>query len=89
MAVFENLFPTLAMTAHDPPVLPVRTAPALGVCEVIVFTRDADATLGTLPLRHLELIVDVWADRYEALGRRPEIAYASASSARPCMIDEL
>jgi UDPglucose--hexose-1-phosphate uridylyltransferase len=75
VAVFENLFPTLAMTAHDPPALPTRTAPAQGVCEVMVFTRDPQATLGALPLSHLELIVDVWADRYEELGRRPEIAY--------------
>src|SRR4051812_29256918 len=75
VAVFENLFPALAMTAHDPPALPIRTAPALGVCEVVVFTQDPNATLGTLPLGHIELIVDVWADRYEALGRREEIAY--------------
>jgi UDPglucose--hexose-1-phosphate uridylyltransferase len=75
VAVFENLFPTFALTAHDPPALPVVTEPALGVCEVVVFTQDAAATLGTLPLWHLELLIDVWADRYEELGRRPEVAY--------------
>jgi len=74
-AVFANLFPTLAMTAHDPPALSVPTAPALGVCEVVVFTQNAKASLGTLPLWHLELLMDVWADRYEELGRVPEIAY--------------
>ena len=74
-AVFENLFPTFAMSAHDPPNLDVPTAPAVGACEVVVFTQDERATLGTLPLPHLELIVDVWADRYEALGARDEIAY--------------
>jgi UDPglucose--hexose-1-phosphate uridylyltransferase len=40
-----------------------------------VFTQDPGASLGRLPLCRLELIVDVWADRYEDLGRRPEIAY--------------
>ena len=75
VAVFENLFPTLALAAHDPPDLMVPTRAGLGVCEVVVFTQDARATLGTLPLWHLELLIDVWADRYEELGSRPEIAY--------------
>jgi UDPglucose--hexose-1-phosphate uridylyltransferase len=75
VAVFENLFPTFAMSAHDPPALRVPTAPAKGVCEVVVFTPEPSATLGTLPLCHLELIVDVWADRYEELGRLADVAY--------------
>jgi UDPglucose--hexose-1-phosphate uridylyltransferase len=75
VAVFENLFPTLSLSAHDPPHLPVPTAPGRGVCEVVVFTQNSTATLGTLPLRHIELLVDVWADRYETLGALPEVAY--------------
>jgi UDPglucose--hexose-1-phosphate uridylyltransferase len=75
VAVFENLFPTFATSAHDPPALAVPTAPAQGACEVVVFTQNAGATLGTLPLAHLRLIIDVWADRYEELGQDPEIAY--------------
>ena len=74
-AVFENLFPVFEVSAHDPPDLDVPTAPAVGACEVVVFTQDERATLGTLPLPRLELIVDVWADRYEELGARDEIAY--------------
>jgi UDPglucose--hexose-1-phosphate uridylyltransferase len=75
VAVFENLFPTLAKTADDPPDLPVPTAPGRGVCEVVVFTQDATASLGTLPLPHLELLIDVWADRYEELGSLQDVAY--------------
>src|SRR5688572_4570881 len=75
VAVFENLFPALTMDAEAPPQLPVATAPGRGVCEVVVFTQDASATLGGLPLAHLELIIDVWADRYEELGKQAEIAY--------------
>jgi UDPglucose--hexose-1-phosphate uridylyltransferase len=75
VAVFENLFPAFAMSAHDPPSLSVETAAALGVCEVVVFTQDATTSLGRLPLWHVELVIDVWADRYEELGARPEIAY--------------
>jgi UDPglucose--hexose-1-phosphate uridylyltransferase len=75
VAVFENLFPTFALGAHDPPRLPVETKPAHGVCEVVVFTQDARATLATLPLWHLELVMEVWADRYEELGRDAQIQY--------------
>jgi UDPglucose--hexose-1-phosphate uridylyltransferase len=75
VAVFENLFPTLTPHAHDAPHLMVPTRPATGVCEVVVFTQDASGSLGRLPLSHLTLIVDVWADRYCELGARPDVQY--------------
>jgi UDPglucose--hexose-1-phosphate uridylyltransferase len=75
VAVFENLFPALTMQAHDPPQISVATEPARGMCEVVVFTQDAQSSLGKLPLWHLELIVDVWADRWEELGRHPHVSY--------------
>ena len=75
VAVFPNLFPTLSMAAHDPPALSVPTEPALGACEVVVFTQDPRASLGQLPLWHLELLIEVWADRYCELGRQEAINY--------------
>jgi UDPglucose--hexose-1-phosphate uridylyltransferase len=75
IAVFENLFPTLTLDAHDPPPLAVPTRPGTGVCEVIVFTQDPTTSLGQLPLRQLELLIDVWADRYAELGSRADIEY--------------
>ena len=75
VAVFDNLFPTLATTAHDPPELPAPTAPARGTCEVVVFTQDSKASLGTLPLWNVELVIDVWADRYEELAERDDVQY--------------
>ena len=33
------------------------------------------ASLATLPLRRLELIADVWADRYRELGKREDVEY--------------
>ncbi len=75
IAVFENLFPTLTLEAHDPPDLTIPTEPGRGVCEVIVFTQDPKASLGRLPLAHLELLIDVWADRYEELGAHDHIEY--------------
>jgi UDPglucose--hexose-1-phosphate uridylyltransferase len=75
VAVFENLFPTLTATAHDPPASIVDTLPGKGACEVVVFTQDPSMSLGRLPLAHLGLLVDVWADRYAALGARDDVKY--------------
>ena len=74
-AVFENLFPTLTMEARDAPALPVATRPAIGVCEVVVFTREPGGSLGALPLDHIELLLEVWADRYRTLGASAAIQY--------------
>jgi UDPglucose--hexose-1-phosphate uridylyltransferase len=75
VAVFENLFPTLVATAHDPPDISVPTRPGRGACEVVVFTQDPAASLGALPLRRLDLIARVWADRYAELGARSDVDY--------------
>ncbi len=75
VAVFDNLFPTLARTAHDAPELEVPTRPGRGACEVVVFTQDPTASLGSLPLSRLELVTEVWADRYLELGAREDVEY--------------
>ena len=75
VAVFENRFPSLTHLAHDPPGLAVPTEPARGACEVVVFTQDPNASLGRLPLEHIELLLEVWADRYRELGGRDDVRY--------------
>ena len=75
VAVFENLFPTLTRNAHDPPSLFVATTEGYGVCEVVVFTQDPSSSLGRLPLWHIEMLLEVWGDRYRELGEIPGIEY--------------
>ena len=75
IAVFENMFPTLTALARDPPDAIVPTRPATGSCEVVVFTQDPAATLGSLPLAHIGLLFEVWADRYRELGARDDVQY--------------
>lgn len=75
VAVFDNRFPTLSPLAHDPPESVVATRAATGRCEVVVFTQDAGASLGGLPLDHLELLLRVWADRSARLGAEADIQY--------------
>jgi UDPglucose--hexose-1-phosphate uridylyltransferase len=75
IAVFDNLFPTLAANAHDPPQLAVPTRAGTGRCEVVVFTRDERASLGSLPADHIALLIEVWGQRTAALAAAGGIAY--------------
>lgn len=75
VAVFDNRFPSLSLEAHDAPAQTVPTLPSTGKCEVVVFTQDANASLGALALAHIELLLQVWAERTEQLGQHPQIEY--------------
>ncbi len=78
IAVFDNRFPSLM--AHPPPTTSwpgelYEVAPACGATEVIVYSDDHDGALPTLGRPRLLLLIDVWAQRYAALGGRDEVAY--------------
>ncbi len=75
IAVFNNRFPSMTVVAHDPPTSIVETLPANGACEVVVFTQDPETSLGSLELTHLDLLLQVWADRTRVLGAQPHIEY--------------
>jgi UDPglucose--hexose-1-phosphate uridylyltransferase len=75
IAVFQNRFPSLSMNAENPPKLFVDSLPATGVCEVVVYTQQSDTSLTQLPLSHLELLIEVWIDRYCELGKMESIQY--------------
>lgn len=46
-----------------------------GRCEVVLYSPDHHARLSTLPPAQVRRLVDLWADRTESLGGRPDIAY--------------
>ncbi len=74
VAVFENLFSALGSSAAAPREV-VATAPCGGRTEVVVFTQDAAGSLGGLPLSHLELVIEVWAERTRALRANGEVRH--------------
>ena len=74
--VFDNRFPSLAPNPPPPDVaatvlIPVE--PAVGRCEVVVYSDQHDTTLAEVGVPRLRLLLDVWADRYETLGAEPDI----------------
>ena len=75
IAVFDNRFPAFDPASRDAPALSIPTRPATGKCEVVVFAQDAHGSLGALPLDHIRLLIDVWADRTARLAGFDDIAY--------------
>ncbi|MFQ3610619.1 MAG: galactose-1-phosphate uridylyltransferase [Fimbriimonadales bacterium] len=78
IVVFENRFPSLLRTPPEPavsgtPFSPVR--PSEGVCEVVLYSPDHNATLADMPLERIEQLVWVWRERYAELSARPEVQY--------------
>ncbi len=76
---FENRWPALAPGAPlDFDALEAAgttCVPAVGACEVVLFSAEHDASLATLPHAQVRKVVDLWADRTSALLARPEIEY--------------
>ena len=77
IAVFDNRFPALTSTGKTVEALPeliVPTARASGQCEVVVFGKD-QIPLGSKSLSHIELLLEVLADRTRLLAQRSDINY--------------
>jgi UDPglucose--hexose-1-phosphate uridylyltransferase len=46
-----------------------------GRAEVVLFAPDHDASLSSLPAEGVQRVVELWAERTTALGRREDVAY--------------
>ena len=53
----------------------MKTAPAYGKCEVILYSPEHTVTLPELPTAHIKKLVDLWAERYEALRADEKVKY--------------
>lgn len=68
IACFDNRFPSLHPLCMPQAASPFfEAANALGACEVVVYTPEAEGSLASLSPKRRELLVRVWIDRYQAL----------------------
>ena len=81
VVVFENRFPSLATDVERdvPPTAPgaplAELRPGFGRCEGVCFTDEHDRVFAELGADRARLVVDVWADRTEALGAIDGVEY--------------
>ncbi len=73
VAVFDNRFPSLTLSAPTPPERAVPSRAGVGACEVVVFSQDARGSLSDLPEERFDLLLQVWADRTTRLARTGNI----------------
>jgi UDPglucose--hexose-1-phosphate uridylyltransferase len=66
-AVFENRFPSLAGKPPEPPAADSATAPALGRCEVVVYTPRHESSFAGLTPLELGRLLAIWVDRSTSL----------------------
>ena len=78
VVVFENRFPSLV---GDPPAPDVASSelyqvlPSHGANEVVVYSDDHTLQMADMAPEKLARIVEVWAERYSALGSRDDVEY--------------
>ncbi|MDY6986345.1 MAG: galactose-1-phosphate uridylyltransferase [Candidatus Thermoplasmatota archaeon] len=63
----DNRYPSLA---EDEPKVSLRGREAEGKCEVIVFSKDHNTKLSSMPINEVKKVVDLWKERYRALSKR-------------------
>lgn len=78
VVVFDNKNPALNAIAgefHAPAVLGIDNPeqPAVGKCEVVVFSDHHEGSFGSLPIERIELIMAAWQDRTRELSATPNI----------------
>jgi UDPglucose--hexose-1-phosphate uridylyltransferase len=75
-AVFDNRFPSFRPDPPPPPrALDGPTEPALGRCEVVLYTHRHDASFGDLSPTEVCRVLAVWIDRTRELWNDPAHAY--------------
>ncbi len=75
---YDNDFPALSQNPPAPDAVAddfFETAPCYGKCEVILYSPEHTVTLPELPREHIAKLVDLWAERYEALRADDAIKY--------------
>jgi len=74
-AVFDNRFPSFRPAPPSPPALDGQTGPALGRCEVVLYTHRHETSFGLLSPTELTRVLAVWIDRARELWSDPAHAY--------------
>ena len=73
-----NRFPALRPDAPPPDIKYdrlYRCKPAKGVCEVIVYTPQHNASLADLSIENIKAVIDLWTSRFKELGSLDYVKY--------------
>lgn len=75
---YDNDFPALSQNPPEPDDVAnkfFKVKEAYGKCEVILYSPEHTVTLPELPVDHIEKLVDLWTERFEAISADEKIKY--------------
>lgn len=75
---YDNDFPALSLAPPKPNDVATdffEVAPAYGKCEVILYSPEHTITLPELSTEHITKLVDLWAERFEAIKQHEKIKF--------------
>lgn len=75
---YDNDFPALSQNPPQPDDVETefyKTVPCHGKCEVILYSPEHTVTLPQLSAGHIRKLVDLWAERFQALSQDENIKY--------------
>ncbi|HEY1096830.1 MAG TPA: galactose-1-phosphate uridylyltransferase [Alphaproteobacteria bacterium] len=75
LAVFDNRFPAFVPADQAIPFENPALQPAQGKCELVVYSADHQATMGTLDDTRRALLIEAWVHRYDTLLGLPDIQF--------------
>ena len=78
VVVFENKFPAFSPNANgagEPGTELMPTTPSRGLCEVVLYSDEHNATLASMSEERIRNLIEVWADRYVELGALQYVEY--------------
>lgn len=75
--VYDNDFPALALSAPEVEAQNgiYANAPAIGKCEVILYTSDHNSCMSALPEARILKVIDLLTERTQELSKNPDIKY--------------
>ncbi len=75
VAVFQNRWASFNSQGEDLRLDFLKTKPSKGECEVIVYSSDHESSLAEMPINRIELLINVWVDRYKKLLKKENVKY--------------
>src|SRR5688572_18656109 len=78
IVAFENQFPSLRQNPEFPAIEPdglYNVEPAIGVCEVVLYSTDHQTSLAAEPVEQIYKLVRVWRHRFEQLEKHAFVKY--------------
>ncbi len=75
IAVFPNRWASFNSLGENVSIKKILTKPSKGECEVVVYSSGHLDTVSEMPLERIELLTNVWIDRYKELIKNPNVKY--------------